>query len=263
LPQYQQAIEVWTRQAEQAIRKIGQVADMGGALSSQIASATQTGLLSSTDWTTFNNKQPPGAYLLDAPSDGSTYGRLNGAWSVVPSPTFGNLTETGSSILTIIGGTGAVQGSGTTIQVKAATTSQNGFLTSTDWNTFNNKQSTKQNVRAVVLCTAFTPPVLGADSGEVVMPFATDGTSVNYSIKAIRLRVGVAGGAPAVTIEKSTGSGVFSASTVGTVTLSSGAYEGSNTTSLGTINSGDKLRFNVGTIASTQNWTVIVEIAAP
>jgi hypothetical protein len=53
--------------------------------------------------------------------------------------TTGNLTETGSGILTITGGTNAVAGSGTSIQVKQANTTQNGFLSSTDWNTFNNK----------------------------------------------------------------------------------------------------------------------------
>jgi hypothetical protein len=56
--------------------------------------------------------------------------------------TTGNLTETGSSILTITGGTGAVVGSGTTLQVKQASASQNGFLSSADWTTFNNKLST-------------------------------------------------------------------------------------------------------------------------
>ena len=54
----------------------------------------------------------------------------------------GNLTETGSGILTITGGTGAVLGSGTTIQVKQAGALQNGFLSSADWTTFNNKLST-------------------------------------------------------------------------------------------------------------------------
>jgi hypothetical protein len=41
--------------------------------------------------------------------------------------------------LTITGGTNSVIGSGTTIQVKQATTSQSGYLSSTDWNTFANK----------------------------------------------------------------------------------------------------------------------------
>lgn len=51
----------------------------------------------------------------------------------------GNLTEVTSSVLTITGGTGAVL-SGLTIQVKLAATGQSGYISSTDWNTFNNKQ---------------------------------------------------------------------------------------------------------------------------
>lgn len=53
----------------------------------------------------------------------------------------GNLTEATSSVLTITGGTGAVL-SGLTIQVKLAGAAQSGYLSTTDWNTFNNKQST-------------------------------------------------------------------------------------------------------------------------
>jgi len=54
--------------------------------------------------------------------------------------TTGNLTESTSSVLNIVGGTNAVVGSGTSIQVKQASASLNGYLSSTDWNTFNNKQ---------------------------------------------------------------------------------------------------------------------------
>ena len=57
----------------------------------------------------------------------------------VISLTSGNLTEATSSVLTITGGTGAVLGSGTSIQVKQASTTVSGFLSSTDWNTFNGK----------------------------------------------------------------------------------------------------------------------------
>jgi len=52
-----------------------------------------------------------------------------------------NLTEATSSVLTITGGTGAVLGSGTTIQVKQASSTVSGFLSSTDWSTFNGKAS--------------------------------------------------------------------------------------------------------------------------
>lgn len=59
-----------------------------------------------------------------------------------PTLTKGNLTETTSSVLTITGGTSSIIGSGIAIQVKQASSSQAGYLSSTDWTTFNNKQAT-------------------------------------------------------------------------------------------------------------------------
>jgi hypothetical protein len=79
------------------------------------AGGAQSGYLSSTDWTTFNNKQS--------------------------ALSFGNVTESTSSVLSITGGSGAVIGSGLSIQVAQASTSTAGYLSSADWNTFNNKQS--------------------------------------------------------------------------------------------------------------------------
>jgi hypothetical protein len=66
------------------------------------------------------------------------YDTGTGLWLNTPG---GNITESTSSVLTITGGTNAVLGSGTTIEVGQATTSTNGYLSSTDWNTFNNKLS--------------------------------------------------------------------------------------------------------------------------
>jgi len=63
----------------------------GQEISNQAATGAQNGYLTSTDWTTFNNKQ--GALTL------------------------GDLTETTSTLLTITGGTGAVVGAGLTIEV--------------------------------------------------------------------------------------------------------------------------------------------------
>jgi len=80
----------------------------------QAASGSNKGFLTSADWTTFNSKEP--------------------------ALTKGNLTEATSSVLTITGGTSAVIGSGTTIQVKQANGSQSGFLATADWTTFNSKQ---------------------------------------------------------------------------------------------------------------------------
>jgi hypothetical protein len=81
------------------------------------ASATVTGSLSSTDWSTFNSKQN--------------------------ALTLTNLTDAGTDGITITNGTGAVVGSSpVTVSQHIADTTHNGYLSSTDWNTFNSKQST-------------------------------------------------------------------------------------------------------------------------
>lgn len=112
----------------------------------------------------------------------------------------------------------------------------------------------------LTLCSAFTPAGTGADIAEIVVPYnPKDGTtSVTWTVRRIDFRVNVAGGAPAITVEKYTGTGAFSATTVGTVTLGSGAYEGETHSGLGTVASGNKLRFNVGTLATATGWTIEV-----
>jgi hypothetical protein len=110
----------------------------------QSGSATN-GFLSSTDWNTFNNKQ-------DAPTFGNlTSGDIivsGGNGTVIGSGTSmsvikGNLTEATSSVLTLSGGSGSVLGTGASIQVKPANTIQSGYLTNTEWNSFNNKVSSQ------------------------------------------------------------------------------------------------------------------------
>ena len=119
--------------------------------------------------------------------------------------------------------------------------------------------------RAVVLCASYTPVVLGADTAEITVPYSPlDGISaVSWSVKRLSLRaqaVESSVGGSAVTIEKSTVAGAFSATTVGTLVLPSGAYE-TYSGSFSKVNSGDKLRFNVNTLGASQNWTIITEIS--
>jgi hypothetical protein len=78
------------------------------------ASTSVTGLLTSANWNTFNSKQ---AALTPAA-----------------------LTEATSSVLTITGGASALLAA-TSIQVKLATSTVNGYLAATDWVTFNAKQA--------------------------------------------------------------------------------------------------------------------------
>jgi hypothetical protein len=71
-----------------------------------------------------------------------TKGRLTTAGSTALSAMSGSNFTTPNSAITISGGSGAVLGAGTTLDIQNATTSQNGLLTSTDWNAFNNKENT-------------------------------------------------------------------------------------------------------------------------
>jgi hypothetical protein len=76
-----------------------------------VADATHDGYLSQGDWGTFNGKQS--------------------------ALSFGDLTDAGTDGLTVTGGTGAVIGSGTSLAQHVSDSSHNGYLSSTDWNTFN------------------------------------------------------------------------------------------------------------------------------
>ncbi len=135
------------------------------------ANSTTNGFLSWADWSTFYNKQNPLAFgnvsspdMVISGGNGAVIGSgmslsLNkgnltsadltisgGVNAVMGNGTSmtikkSNLTETTSTVLTITSGTNAVLGTGTTIQVKQAGTSQSGYLSNTDWNTFNSKQN--------------------------------------------------------------------------------------------------------------------------
>lgn len=139
----------------------------------QKATASQPGYLTSADWSTFNNKQNTLTNPVTGTgtnneiayfnTTGSTIGSLStgtypsltelsyvkGTTSSIqtqlnakePTLTKGNLTESTSSVLTISGGTSSVIGTGTSIQVKQASALQSGYLSSTDWSTFNSKGS--------------------------------------------------------------------------------------------------------------------------
>ena len=121
--------------------------------------------------------------------------------------------------------------------------------------------SAKRGV-ALALCAAYTPTATGPDSFECPAPYdPKDGTtSITWKITRLSLRVAVAGGAPAITLEKSTATGAFSATSLGSLTLGAGTYEGAVTTALGTANSGDKLRFNISTLGTAQGWNITVEL---
>lgn len=118
------------------------------------ASASARGLLSSADWSTFNAKQSALTFgnLTSTPTTNLVVS--GGTGSVIGSGvslalTGASLVETTSSVLTITGATNAVLGTGVSIQVKQASTSQSGYLSNTDWNTFNGKQASGNYITAL------------------------------------------------------------------------------------------------------------------
>ena len=127
------------------------------------AGASTNGYLSSTDWSTFNNKQS--------------------------ALTFGNFTEATSSVLTITGGTNAIIGSGLSVQVKQANTTNNGFLSSTDWNTFNSKQS------------ALTNPVTGTGTTNYIAKWTSSSAIGNSLVFDNGTSVGIATNSPKALFE--------------------------------------------------------------
>jgi hypothetical protein len=156
-----------------------------GAFSIQVANGSQNGYLSSTDWTTFNSKQS--ALTFSAPlvntsgtiSIPAATSSVNGYLSSADWDTFNNkqaaLSGTGfvkisgttisydnstyylasnpSSFITLIAlsATAPLSYSNTTgvFSISQATTSTDGYLSSTDWNTFNNKQAAGSYITAL------------------------------------------------------------------------------------------------------------------
>ncbi len=139
---------------------------VGATLAIQVnqASGTTSGFLSSTDWTTFNNKVDPTRVIgttfpllgggdlsadrvLSMPiANGTTGGYLSAAdWNTFNSKenAFAQNGITTSTVgVTIGNGISTIIGiSAVTVDIQTASGSQPGLLSSTDWNTFNNKQS--------------------------------------------------------------------------------------------------------------------------
>ena len=105
------------------------------------ASAANRGALSSADWTTFNNKQSTLSLTTTGNSGSATLvsNTLN-----VPTYTLAGL---GGISLTSLSATTPLSYNNTTgaFSIQVANTSQDGYLSSTDWNTFNGKQNTITN----------------------------------------------------------------------------------------------------------------------
>jgi hypothetical protein len=141
---------------------------------------------------TYNNTTGAISYSGTVYTDASVRALISASGAVsynnttgVISLTSGNLTEATSSVLTITGGTGAVLGSGTSIQVKQASSSVSGFLSSTDWSTFNGKASALSGTTGYhakfTSSTAIGDSVINDNGTSVGVNTTTLSASTNYT----------------------------------------------------------------------------------
>lgn len=153
------------------------------------ASAGARGLLSSADWTTFNNKQN--------------------------ALTFGNVS-TSTSGVTIGNGTASTVGPNVTVNIATASAIQNGLLSSTDWSTFNNKQNaitltTTGTSGAATLVgstlnipqyqSALTNPITGTGTTNYLSKFTGTTTLGNSQIFDNGTNVGIGTTSPVVALD--------------------------------------------------------------
>lgn len=202
------------------------------------ASASNRGALSSADWSTFNGKQSAltiGDLTVTANHNISVTG---GTGSVIGSGVNldvvgASLVEAVSSVLAFTGATNAVLGSGVSIQVKQSSTSQSGYLSNTDWNTFNGKQAAGNYI------TALTGDATASGPGSVALTLATvasagttgSSTSIpSVTINAKGLVTSVTGNAviaPAGTLTGTTlASNVVTSSLTSVGTITTGVWNG-------------------------------------
>jgi len=229
------ATPTWTTPAAGTVTSVtgtSPIASSGGttpAISISQATTSTNGYLSSTDWNTFNGKQPAGTYVTSV-----------GATSPV--------TSTG--------------GTTPTIAMPAATTSVSGYLTSTDWTTFNNKGSgTVTSVSGTtgrITSTGGNTPVIDLASG--VATAGTTGSSTLIPVVTIdtygRVTSITTASNPQGTVTSVTGTAPVVSSGGATPAISMAA---ANTTTNGYLTSTDWNTFNgkgSGTVTSVAALTL-------
>jgi hypothetical protein len=133
------------------------------------ATATTNGYLSSSDWSTFNNKQE-GLTLTTVGTSGPA--TLVGGILNVPNYNPGSAVVTAVTATSPIVSTG---GSTPNISLPAADGLTDGYLASTDWTTFNNKVTSVSGTSGRITSTGGTTPALDLTSG--IVSAGTTGSS--------------------------------------------------------------------------------------
>jgi hypothetical protein len=200
------------------------VAGSAAALTAdRIIASTTGGLLSYLDTATYPSLTEL-AYVKGVTS--GIQSQLNGK---EPTVTKGNLAEATSSVLTIVGGTGAVIGSGTTIQVKEAGAAQAGYV-STGAQTM---AGAKTFSTAPILSSLTASQILALDgSGNIqslavaTYPSLTELSYVKGVTSAIQTQLGTKVGTAADLTNVGRMVRVSAAGTIGETDISVGAADG-------------------------------------
>ena len=115
------------------------------------SNTTTDGYLSATDWTTFNDKQPALGYT---PVNQTRQLTINGTTHDLSADRTWNV----GTVTSVTGSTPLASSGGATpnLTISQAGAASDGFLSSTDWNTFNSKTSCLGTVTSVAACTSTT-----------------------------------------------------------------------------------------------------------
>lgn len=135
-------------------------------------------------------------------------GILQGNGTSISAATTGNLTDAGTDGITITSGTGAVLGTGTSISQHVADTTHNGYLSSTDWNTFNGKQPAGSYI------TALTGDGTATGPGSVSFTLATVNSNVGTFASVTVNAKGLVTAAAALSGDATTSGSVLTLATV-------------------------------------------------
>lgn len=180
----------------------GAVNGSGTQIAQHVADATHPGYLSAADWVAFNGKisgvdtedagipVTTASTTLNFTGAGVTVTDLGGGVAGIDIPgtsvSAGDLTDAGTDGIIITGGTGAVLGTGTSIAQHVADVSHNGYLSSTDWATFNAKGSGSVTDVSVVTAHGFAGTIATSTTTPAITLSTTitgilqgDGTSIS------------------------------------------------------------------------------------